>query len=195
MRRSQRFFVIHHGAVAFALVSSTVCLAAGNLTIAEHKTRLHLAEQPSGAVNVLAAQKQLVAAKTQANAPKTRDVVLVGQVGGMPNIWPDTHPQFPWYKGQASFFMVDSKIAAQFAGHAKKHGGNSQCSFCKTLAARNAHAIAVVNLVDENGKTLRVDTRKLLALKENQTVVVRGKARLLSGSMLVVDADGIFLQR
>jgi hypothetical protein len=193
MKHRIRLFFVYFGTSVLALALSNESLAAGNLNVAAQKTRLQLAEEPKGAAQVLAVQKQFASAKTQPNALKTRDVVLVGQIGGMPNIWPETHPQFPWYEGQASFFMVDSKVAAQFASHLKKHGGNHECSFCKSLAAKNAHAIAVINLVDEKGEILRVDTRKLLALKENQTVVIRGKAKLLGGSMLIVDADGVFV--
>jgi hypothetical protein len=109
----------------------------------------------------------------------------------MPNVWTDTHPDFPWYAGQASFFLVDKKIAAQFAAHAKQHGGNHNCAFCQSLAAKNAHAAAVVNLVDDQGEILRIDSRELLGLKENQTVVVRGTAKLLGGRLLVIDATGI----
>jgi hypothetical protein len=116
--------------------------------------------------------------------------VVTGQIGGMPNVWPDTHPDFPWYPGQASFFLVDSKVAAQFAQHAKKHGGE-ECVFCRQLAAKNANAIAVVNLIDSNGKVAPIDLRQLIDLKENQTVIVRGKARLLAGSLLQIDANGI----
>jgi hypothetical protein len=112
----------------------------------------------------------------------------------MPNVWPETHPDFPWYKGQASFFLVDAKVAAQFATHAKKHGGNHNCSFCQSLARKNANAIAVVNLTDAEGNTLRIDARELFDLNENATVVVRGKARLLAGRLLVIDADGIYVQ-
>jgi hypothetical protein len=166
-----------------------------NLNLAAHRSRLRLDSPPSPAAQVLDVQKRLVAAKTQPDAPKTRDVVVIGQIGGMPNVWPETHPEFPWYKGQASFFLVDSKLAAQFASHAKRHGGGHECAFCKGLAAKNAHAIAVVNFVDENGEILRVDARELLALKENQTVTIRGKAKLLAGSMLVIEADGIFVPR
>ena len=113
----------------------------------------------------------------------------------MPNVWPETHPDFPWYKGQASFFLVDSKIASQFATHAKKHSGNHNCSFCQSLARKNAGAIAVVNLTDEQGETLRIDSRELLDLDEGTTVAVRGKAKLLGGRLLVIDADGIHLPR
>jgi hypothetical protein len=113
----------------------------------------------------------------------------------MPNVWPDTHPHFPWYPRQASFFMVDSKIAQQFVQHAKHHGGEDNCVFCRQLAAKNVNAIAVVNLVDAEGKTLPIDLQKLIDLKEKQTVTIHGRARLLAGSLLQIDADGIYLNQ
>lgn len=192
----RRNAVLRWIAPVLALVSISVCLAAGSIDIEVHRARLQLAETPKDTEGVLAVQKRLVAAKKQAAAaPSEAEVVVAGQIGGMPNVWPETHPDFPWYKGQASFFLVDSKIAAQFATHAKNHGGNHTCSFCQGLARKNANAIAVVNLTDEQGKTLRIDTRELMDLKEHTTVVVRGKAKLLSGRLLVIDADGIHVPR
>jgi len=186
---------IRWGVAFLALVLPGRCLADGSREIAAHQARLQLAEVSEDAQQVLALQKQLVAAKRQAGTSDAREVVVVGQIGGMPNVWPETHPDFPWYKGQASFFLVDSKIASQFASHAKAHGGNHNCSFCQGLARKNAHAIAVVNLVDEDGKTLRIDTRELLDLKENQQIAERGKAKLLGGRLLVIDADGIHVSQ
>jgi hypothetical protein len=83
--------------------------------------------------------------------------------------------------------------SAQFASHAKKHGGNHSCAFCQSLAAKNAHAAAIVNLVDQQGEIMRIDSRELLGLKENQTVAVRGTAKLLGGRLLVIDATGIYV--
>lgn len=195
----RRFILVYLVTMFVFAICGKTGLTAGNPSenpsLADHKTRLRLPQQPGGAQEVLAVQKQLVAAKKQADAPKSREVVVTGRIGGMPNVWPETHPDFPWYKGQASFFMVDNKIAAQFAAHAKRHGGGHECSFCKSLAAKNAHAIAVINFVDEQGKVIRVDTRELMALKENQPVTIRGTAKLLAGTMLVIDADGIYVPR
>src|SRR5688572_16348004 len=188
---SHRTLVFHVNSLALVLALAGLGLAAGSVDRAAQRTRLQLTDLPENAQQVLAVQKQLVAAKKTANASTTAEVVLVGQIGGMPNVWSDTHPDFPWYAGQSSFFLVDQKVAAQFASHAKKHGGNHSCAFCQSLAAKNAHAAAVVNLVDERGEIMRVDSRALLGLKENQTVVVRGTAKLLGGRMLVIDATGI----
>jgi hypothetical protein len=185
------------GAVAaIAAASARFGLAAGSVDVKSQRSRLMIGEEPKNAEQVLAVQKAMVADAAKPNAPQKRDVVISGQIGGMPNLWPDQHPKFPWYEKQASLFLVDSKIAAQFAAHAKSHGGNHHnCAFCQALAAKNAHAIAVVNFVDEKGDIIRVNSSELLGLKENQTITIRGKARLLGGSMLVVDADGVFTRR
>ncbi len=198
MNRTPKFFrplVFCFATMSLSHSCAPVCIGAGTPNIAAQKTRLQLADQPNDAEQVLTLQKRLVAAKKQTDAPKTHDVIVTGRIGGMPNVWPDTHPHFPWYDGQASFFMVDSKVAAQFDAHTKRHGSGSECTFCKSRAAKNADAIAVVNFVDERGEILRVDSRKLLELKENQTVTIRGKAKLLAGSMVVIDADGIYVSR
>jgi hypothetical protein len=187
--------VIHVNSAVSVLALAGLCLAAGSVDRAAQSARLQLTDLPENAQQVLAVQKQLVAAKKNPNASTASEVVVAGQIGGMPNVWNDTHPDFPWYAGQSSFFLVDTKIAAQFASHAKKHGGNHSCAFCQSLAAKNAHAAAVVNLVDEQGEIMRIDSRELLGLKENQTVVVRGTAKLLGGRLLVIDATGIHVSR
>jgi hypothetical protein len=169
--------------------------AAENDTVSGHRKRLVLAEPPREAEQLLTVFKQLAAEKNRPSASAASEVVVVGQIGGMPNVWPDTHPHFPWYPGQASFFLVDTKIAKQFAQHAKQHGGEDNCVFCKQLAAKNVNAIAVVNLLDEKGKTLPIDLRKIVDLKEKQTVTIRGKAKLLAGSLLQIDADGIYVSQ
>jgi hypothetical protein len=183
---------IQFATLAIAITAS-LALAAGSVDVASHRSRLTISQEPKDAQQILSVQKTMAAAQTKANPTESRDVTVVGQIGGMPNVWPDLHPTFPWYAGQASFFVVDKKVAAMFAEHAKNHGGStSNCSFCQSLAAKNANAIAVVNLVDERGEIIRMDTRELLGLKDNQTVVIHGKARLLGGSMLVIDADGVY---
>jgi hypothetical protein len=184
---------IRLSAITLGLGLAAIAYAAGALNVAAERTRLQLTEQPSDAEQVLAVQQRLVAAKKQLNAPKTEEVVITGKLGGMPNVWPDTHPDFPWYKGQASFFVVDNKVASQFESHRNKHGKWDGCAFCRNQAAKNAHAIAVVNLVNERGEILRVDTRELLTMKETQTITVRGKAKLLGGAMLVIDAEGVYV--
>jgi hypothetical protein len=163
--------------------------------IASHRARLELTSVPHEPAQVLSLLKRLKTQPKQANPPQLAEVIVAGQIGGMPNPWSDSHPNFPWFAGQASFFLVDSKVAGQFAHHAKNHGGSTNCAFCQRLAEKNAHAVAVVNLIGDDGKIVPIDSRELFPLREGQSVVVRGRAELLGGTMLVIHADGIHVRR
>jgi len=169
-----------------------VSWAADTTELAAHRARLQMTEAPERAAHVVAVLQQLKSRPKQSGRAEMANVTVVGQIGGMPNPWADTHPDFPWFAGQGSFFLIDSKVAAQFATHAKHHGGDHNCAFCRSLAAKNAHAVAVVNLVDDAGKIIRIDSRELLGLQEGQTVTVHGRAELLGGTMLIVHAEGVY---
>jgi hypothetical protein len=92
------------------------------------------------------------------------DVVLVGSVGGVPNPSDQAMPDFPFAKNQAIFFLVDPEVAAEAEEHAHTHAEGEECAFCAAHAADSAHAIAVVQFADENGKPLAVDARDLFEL-------------------------------
>lgn len=175
-------------ALLLLLALASYVLAAGNAPSAdESRDRLVLAAEPAGAKNVLAAR---------ASVQPGEEIVLVGRIGAMPNPWPDAHPDYPWYPGQASLFLVDLDTARRFVRHIKKHGiDTSKCIYCRRLAEKHARAVAVVNFVDESGQPLPIDARELLDLRFGQTIVVRGRAELLGGTMLVVDADGIYVRK
>jgi hypothetical protein len=79
--------------------------------------------------------------------------------------------------------------------HEHKHAPGEECAFCAAHAADSAHLIAVVQFADEKGRPLAVDSRDLFDLKEKETVVVRGKARIAPGGMLTVDATGLYVRR
>jgi hypothetical protein len=179
--------------VSLALVSPA--FAAEPADVAAQRSRLRLASVPQQTASVLGTLQKLKSQRTAPGQNATIPVVLTGQIGGMPNPWNETHPDFPFFAGQASFFLVDDKIAAQFAHHAAHHGGGHNCTFCQNLAAKKANTVAVVNFVDEDGKILKIDARKLLGVEENQRVTIRGRAELLAGTMLVIHADGVHLRR
>jgi hypothetical protein len=123
------------------------------------------------------------------------DVVLVGTVGGVPNPTTQSHPEFPFAKGEAMFFLSDPEAAAEFAEHGHQHAPGEECAFCAAHAADAAALLAVVQFHDEKGKLLSVDARELFDLKEKETVVVRGKARIVPGGMLAVEATGLYVRR
>jgi hypothetical protein len=123
------------------------------------------------------------------------DVVLVGSVGGVPNPSDQSHPEFPFTKGKAIFFLADPEAVAEMEEHAHVHAEGEECAFCAAHAGDSAHMLAVVQFTDEQGKTLAVDARDLFELKEKETVVVRGKAKVDPSGMLIVDATGLYVRR
>jgi len=126
---------------------------------------------------------------------KEMDVVIVGSVGGVPNPTSQSHPEFPFAKGEAMFFLADPEAAEEFAEHGHQHAPGEECAFCAAHAADSTELLAVVQFHDENGKVLSVDARDLFDLKEKETVVVRGKARIAPGGMLAIDATGLYVRR
>ena len=123
------------------------------------------------------------------------EATMVGQIGGLANPWEQTQPDFPFGKGEAVFFLADPQAVAEHAEEGHAHAPGEECAFCAAHAEENSELFAVVRLVDEQGKVLPVDTRKFLELKENDTVVVRGKAQVLAGGMMVVEATGIYVRK
>ncbi|RIK79582.1 MAG: hypothetical protein DCC67_10270 [Planctomycetota bacterium] len=121
------------------------------------------------------------------------EVVLVGAVGGVPNPSEQSHPEFPFAKNQAVFFLADPEAVAEIEEHAHQHAPGEECSFCASHAADAASLIAVVQFA-ENGKPIPVDARQLFDLKEKETVVVKGTAKI-AGGILTVDADGLYVRR
>ena len=123
------------------------------------------------------------------------DVVLVGAVGGVANPSPQSHPEFPFARRQALFFLADPEAAAEYEEHAHQHAPGEECAFCSAHAGEAAHLVAVVQFNDKAGKPLPVDARELFDLKEKETVVVRGKAKMTPTGMLTVEADGLYVRR
>ena len=89
--------------------------------------------------------------------------------------------------------METSGAGAEMEEHAHHHAPGEVCAFCAAHAP-NA-LVAVVQFKGKNGKPLPVDARELFELKEKETVVVRGTARIAPGGMLTVDATGLFARQ
>ena len=123
------------------------------------------------------------------------DVVMVGAVGGVPNPSTQSHPEFPFSERQAIFFLADPEAVAEYEEHEHKHAPGEECAFCSANAAEAAHMVAIVQFNDNQGKPLAVDVRDLFDLKEKETVVVRGKAKIAPGGVLIVDATGLYVRR
>jgi hypothetical protein len=123
------------------------------------------------------------------------DVVLTGVVGGLPNPSEQSNPDFPFSKNKAVLFVADPHAVAEMAEHEHHHAPGEECSFCAAHSGESARYLAVVNFTDESGKTIPVDARELFGLKENQHVVVRGKAKVDPSGLLTVAANGLYIRK
>jgi hypothetical protein len=122
-------------------------------------------------------------------------VVLVGVVGGVPNPSPQVYPEFPFNPTEAVFFLADPEAVAAVEESEHMHAPGEECAFCLAAAGDASTLIAAVRFLDEDGKPLAVDVRTLFDLKEKETVVIRGKATAKTGSLLMVDATGLYVRR
>jgi len=123
------------------------------------------------------------------------DVVLTGVVGGLPNPSEQSNPDFPFSKNKAVLFLADPHAVAEVSEHEHHHAPGEECSFCAAHSGESARYLAVVNFTDESGKTIPVDARELFGLKENQHVVVRGKAKVDPSGLLTVAANGLYVRK
>jgi hypothetical protein len=131
-----------------------------------------LTEEPSGAIDVLAARK---------DAKDQQDVVVVGRIGGRPNLW---------IEGTAAFPIVDRSL---------KPCNEIEGDTCATpwdycCEPELPGATALVMLVDDAGETLKQDPREMLPVKELQTVVVQGKAKRDDADNLTILASKVYVQ-
>ena len=116
-------------------------------------------------------------------AKTDEEVTVVGRIGG------DTSP---WVDGQAAFLVVDPSLKP-----CNEKGEEEACAtpwdYCCDTDLLLTHK-AMVKIVDKSGKTVAMDARKLLGVKESQTVVVRGQAKRDEAGNLTVLAAGVFVK-
>ncbi len=111
------------------------------------------------------------------------EVVMVGRIGG------DVKP---WVEGRAAFWVIDPSLKSC------KETEDDNCptpwDYCCTPKDELRKVMATIKVIDGQGRTVAVDARQLLGLKELQTVVVRGKAKRDEQGNLTVLADGLFVR-
>jgi len=174
--------------VTLTIVGCETKTAMNPAMLAEHRQRLLLDEEPTGAL----APAEL---REQEGGFSEGPVVLVGQIGGLPNPLDRSAPDFPWQKGEATFFLVDPATAAEFADHAQDDPDHAEnCPFCARAAEGHTDAIAVVTFHQEKGKPIAIGADQLFSLDENDVVVVRGQGKV-QGKLLTVVADGIYVRK
>jgi len=128
-----------------------------------------LAEEPQGAAGVAEAR--------QASA---EEVTIVGRVGGSPD---------PFVEGVAAFTIVDPEIPSCAA----EEGCPTPWDYCCQLD-RVKDGIAMVKVVDAQGKPVATDARELLGVKGLSTVVVHGDAQRDDQGNLTVLAEKVYVR-
>jgi hypothetical protein len=121
--------------------------------------------------------------ETREVAKDANEVTVIGRIGG------DTNP---WVDGQAAFLVVDNALKP--CNEKDDDACETPWDYCCDTDALPTHK-AMIRFVDAEGKTVATDARKLLGLKELQTVVIRGKAKRDEAGNLTVLADGIHVRR
>ncbi|HTN74658.1 MAG TPA: hypothetical protein VL096_05405 [Pirellulaceae bacterium] len=117
------------------------------------------------------------------DAAKSDDeVTLVGRIGG---------EESPWVDGQAAFLIVDTILKP--CNEKDDDACATPWDYCCDSDLLPTHK-ALVKIVDKDGKTVATDARKLLGVKESQTVVVRGTAQRDDAGNLTVLAAGVFVK-
>jgi hypothetical protein len=132
-----------------------------------------LAEEPDGAVGVIAARES-----AEDGAP----LVLVGRIGGCAK---------PWVEGRAAFTLLDASMSVVAEGEDTAEGEICTGDCCAT---ERLDCTTLVKVVDEQGKILSVDSRDLFGLKESDMVVVQGTAKKDESGNFVMLAKGIFIR-
>ena len=109
------------------------------------------------------------------------EVVVVGKIGGQDD---------PWYARQAAFTIVDPSIPSCLdTGDDCKTPWDYCCAPKEDLT----RGMMSVKLVDDQGKVVAGDARKLLGLRELNTVVAKGKYRQ-EGDSFVVHATAVYVR-
>ncbi len=139
-------------------------------------TKYLLTEEPADAAEV---------AKAREDAKSEDEVVAVGRIGGS---------AMPWVEGQAAFYIIDSSLKA--CNDIEGDNCPQPWDYCCESSESKKSSMVLVKVVDESGKTVKADARKLLKLKELQTVVVKGTVqRDEEGNVLALLTKGVYVKQ
>ena len=147
--------------------------------LAKAREKFLLAQEPNGVEGVLDVQEEYT---------EPRDVVLVGQIGGVAN---------PWSPGKAAFILADPITLSEFTASGSEHVCDDPgCKFCqRQKISKLKEGLAAVEFRAADGRVVPIDARQLFSLSDSQMVVVRGKIEVNDLGCLVVAADGLYVRR
>jgi len=133
-----------------------------------------LADEPDGAMGVIEARD---------SAKDGEPIVVVGRIGGAAN---------PWIEGRAAFTLLDASMAMVAEGADNEEGEICLDDCC---AEERGKCTTLVKVVDGDGKLVAADSRQLLGVSADDTVVVSGTASKDASGNFTVLAQGVFVRR
>lgn len=151
--------------------NSDVAQTSGENAIGAMDSRYVATAEPDGAMPVGEARESV---------EDEQVVTLVGTIGGSSQ---------PFVDGLAAFTIVDPKVPYC----SPDEGCPTPWDYCCTQDQVKDN-IATVKIVDEIGKPVAADARKMLGVKELSTVVVQGKAHRDDQGNLTVAASKVFVR-
>ena len=161
--------------LAILMLGPFGCQRSEDPAVLQQRQKLLLQAEPADALGVVEARK----AATDTPQP----IVLVGLIGA--------GPASTWDPRKAAFVVADLSSSPDDFAH-DHSGDHDQCPFCQAKADKTAELTARIEVVDDTGAVIPIDARRLLAIQDHQTVVVRGVGHLDALGNLVVAADGVY---
>jgi hypothetical protein len=102
----------------------------------------------------------------------------------------------PWGENEATFVVIEATTEGETA-HAGPGHDPDNCPFCKRRREEGkstVNSLALIQIVDDDGKVLPSDVRSLLGLQESQIVVARGEAVRDSLGNITLATKGLFIR-
>lgn len=117
------------------------------------------------------------------SAEDGEEVTLVGRIGGS---------ESPFVTGRASFTLVDTSLVP--CNEKEGDSCKTPWDYCCDTDQLQSHT-AVIKVVDQDGKTVPMDAKAKLGMKELQTVIVKGKAKRDEAGNLTVLAPAVYVKK
>ena len=135
---------------------------------------------PADASYLLTAEPQGAAGVAEARQADAEEVTVIGRVGGSPH---------PFVEGMAAFTIVDPKIPHCAA----EEGCPTPWDYCCTKN-QLADNMALVKVIDSQGRPVASDARELLGIRGLSVVVVKGESQRDGEGNLTVLAEQIYVK-
>ncbi len=207
--------IMHREMLAGLAAMTLGCAPAGTTppetssSVAGNWKHLLLDSEPDGVLGLHDVYDQLAAKGTEDPQDMEETVLVLGRVGRLDASDDPEDLKARWVRDSAEFKLTDPESDAESstppdgdsteaaaaapdaAAHAHPHDDpDHECPFC---SAKGPGMQVVVRFLADNGDAIPIDARTLFHFQGDDLVVIRGKAHLEPGN-LVIHGDGIYVR-